>query len=234
MRIDEFSKMPDASGLDVVERTRWLNFGFDHSPVNIKSIILSDLVGITDVLGRVYTGNRSITDVSGSTDTQQYNGGGLTVISIADAVGITDFMEAIQNIFVPQLAYMSICELQPVDRTAWTILWPLRVLTYVKQGSTAVFRVQIEDENGNPITPATMVWTLSDDEGNIINAREDVGIGPGAIVEVVLGDADTQPVVPFGTLRRVLTVRATYDSTLGTGLEIVGDYTFELVRTVAT
>ena len=225
--------MPDASGIDVIERTRFLGVGFDKSPVNVKSIILADQVGITDSLSRTYAGTRAITDVVGSTDTQQYQGAGLVTISLADAVGITDFMEAIKNAFVPTLAFISITELMPVDRTDWSILWPPRILTYVKQGASAVFRVEIADENGNLITPATMEWTLSDDQGNVINGRQDVGIGPAAIVDVVLEGADTEPVVPFDNLRRVLTVHATYDSTLGSGLEVVGDYVFEIVRTVA-
>jgi len=225
--------MPGASGIDVIERTRFLNVGFDHSPVNIKSIFISDQVGITDSVNRTYAGTRAITDVVGSTDTQQYQGAGLVTISLADAVGITDFMEAIQNLFVPTLAFISIAELMPVDRTDWMILWPLRIITYVKQGTSAVFRVEIADENGNLITPVSMEWTLSDDAGNIINGRQDVGIGPAAVVDVVLEGADTAPVVPFDNLRRVLTVHATYDSTLATGLEVVGDYTFEIVRTVA-
>lgn len=96
------------------------------------------------------------------------------------------------------------------------------------EGSTYVVTVPFTDEDGDPVVPTSIKWTLTDDEGGIVNAREDVAIAvPAATVEIVLSGDDLPS--PGDQMRSVyLTVEATYDSALGSGLPLKGQCRIEV------
>ena len=56
-----------------------------------------------------------------------------------------------------------------------------------------VYGIQISflDASGDPVVPKTLSWSLTDGEGDVINARKDVAVAiPAASVLIVLRDDD--------------------------------------------
>ena len=88
------------------------------------------------------------------------------------------------------------------------------------EGSTFVVTVPFVDEDGTPVIPASIKWSLTDDEGDAVNSRTDVAIvTPAATIDIVLKGLDLPS--PGDQMRSVyLTVEATYNSSLGTGLPL--------------
>ncbi len=93
--------------------------------------------------------------------------------------------------------------------------------------STFPVTAAFTDETGAPVVPLTLKWTLTDAAGNVINNRLDVDIStPAASVDIVLTGADLDA-DGNGTLR-YLTIRGTYNSSLGNGLALVEAVRFEI------
>src|SRR5574342_1101082 len=89
--------------------------------------------------------------------------------------------------------------------------------TSIHERATAKFTVAFTDEGGSAATPTAASWTLTDGGENIVNSRSDVAISPpSSSVTLALKDADLQ-IGDYGVYR-VLTVKYTYDSSLGTAL----------------
>ena len=97
--------------------------------------------------------------------------------------------------------------------------------------STYVVRVSFFDENGDPTTPLTALWTLTDDVNNVINGRDQEPIvSPAQIEDILLTDDD----LAFSDgENRVLTVESTYDSDLGSGLPLNAEYRFKVADLIA-
>jgi len=72
------------------------------------------------------------------------------------------------------------------------------------------------DESGASVTPSAIAWTLTDRASNIINSRSAVSVTPASTVSFLLTGDDLA--VGNNGRRRVLTISAIYDSSLGTGL----------------
>lgn len=86
--------------------------------------------------------------------------------------------------------------------------------------STYVVTVSFADEDGAAVVPTSGTWTLTDGSGTVVNSRADVSLAPlAASKEIVLSGDD----LALNTGRaewRILTVTATYISTLGTDLPL--------------
>ena len=98
------------------------------------------------------------------------------------------------------------------------------------EGSTFVVTVPFTDENGDPVVPSAVTWTLVDEGGAIVNSHEDEAATPAATVEIVL----TGPDLPAdGYLARMLylTVTGIYNSTLGSDLRLVDQTQIEVIAT---
>ena len=68
---------------------------------------------------------------------------------------------------------------------------PTLLTTHAKERGTYVVTVAFTDEDGNAEDIKTLVWTLTDLDGNIINSRENVNVAtPGASEDIVLSGAD--------------------------------------------
>ena len=89
------------------------------------------------------------------------------------------------------------------------------------EGSTYVVSVSFTDEDGDPVVPTSVKWTLTDDEGAIVNAREDVVETPASTIEVALS-GDDLPSPGDQTRSLYFTVEVIYDSALGIGLHLRG------------
>jgi len=99
---------------------------------------------------------------------------------------------------------------------------PIETLpTHATESSTYIVTVTFTDEDGDAVVPATVSWTLEDEDGNIINGRSSVEETPASSIELVLKGDDLDPGdETVGNL--LLTVNATYNSSLGTAMPLVG------------
>lgn len=88
---------------------------------------------------------------------------------------------------------------------------------YPNERGTLKVTISFTDESGDAVTPATVTWSLTDENGTVINSRSNVSIGSlDTSVTLVLSGADLALV--NASVDRILTVRITYDSDLGSGL----------------
>lgn len=98
--------------------------------------------------------------------------------------------------------------------------------------STYVITVPFVDEDGAAVVPTSATWTLSDDRGNIINSRENVAIVVAASVDIVLSGADLALQGSDDSGNRRFTVKATYNSGLGSGLKLNKEVSFDVTDLV--
>jgi hypothetical protein len=90
--------------------------------------------------------------------------------------------------------------------------------------STYIVTAAFVNEDGDAVTPETVVWTLSDIDGTVINSRENVSETPATTVNIVL-TGDDLGVSTVGP-KRVVTVLATYNSDYGSLLKLKAAATF--------
>ena len=87
--------------------------------------------------------------------------------------------------------------------------------------STFVVPVTFRDEQGQAIAPTVATWTLTNEYGVVVNGRTAVPISPlAATVNVVLTGADLRMLGELDNRKRLLLIEATYNSSLGTGLNL--------------
>jgi hypothetical protein len=93
----------------------------------------------------------------------------------------------------------------------------------VNEKSTLGIVVDFEDEDGNAVAPSSATWTLTDNNGNVINNRQDEAISPAASVTIVLSGDDLQITtdeLSSGMVLRRLLVEGVYTSNLGNDLPL--------------
>jgi hypothetical protein len=101
--------------------------------------------------------------------------------------------------------------------------------------STYVATVSFYDEDGVAAIPTAIQWTLKDADLAVVNSRANVSVAvPAATINILLyeddlalNDTDAEYEV------RYLIVTATYNSTLGSGLPLVGVLEFKVLNTYA-
>jgi len=105
-----------------------------------------------------------------------------------------------------------------------------------QERSTYVITVAFKDEDGQYVIPTSAAWTLTDEDGTVINSRQDVAISSlAASVDVVLSGADLAVDTGFaGTAQeRTITVEAVYTSSLGSGLPLTAACRFNVENLIA-
>jgi len=101
---------------------------------------------------------------------------------------------------------------------------PVEVTSKVSEGGPAFITGIFKDEADAYVIPATLKWTLTDDEGDVVNSRTAVAVAvPATSNTVVISGADTT--VSSGRRRRYFLFEGTYVSTEGT-LPLTGEVTF--------
>lgn len=103
---------------------------------------------------------------------------------------------------------------------------PTLLSTLAVEESTYVVTAAFTDEDGTVVTPSSVTWTLTDNRGNIINNRNAVSATPGTSIDIVLTGDD----LAIGTNgeERTVTIDATYNSDLGSGLKLKDECTFKI------
>jgi hypothetical protein len=101
----------------------------------------------------------------------------------------------------------------------------------VERGTLVMYAAFTDHAGASVVPNAGLCWTLTDQEGGIINHRERVAITPAATVTIVLHGDDLALTSSF--TRRILTIEGTYDSTLGTDLELKAQAIFNIEDLIA-
>jgi hypothetical protein len=106
---------------------------------------------------------------------------------------------------------------------------------YAVEQSTFAIDLSFTDEDDSAVEPDTVLWTLTDEEGNVINDREDESETPGSTMTVLLSGDDLafQAGESGDSVWRILTIEATYTSDLGAGLLLKDSLKFPLRNLVA-
>lgn len=112
---------------------------------------------------------------------------------------------------------------------------PTKLKEKAVEGSTygikADFIVKLP-EGDTPVAPnAPLTWSLTDEDGAIVNSRDDIPLTPATSVYIVLSGndlalPDNRPV------ERFVTVRGTFNSTLGNDLPLVDEVSFQITNLV--
>ena len=105
---------------------------------------------------------------------------------------------------------------------------PITITDTANEKSTFALELAITDENGDPLTPNTLTWTLTNLAGNVINERAGIEIAtPASTVTVVLSGDDLALPERAAPLR-VVTLEGTYDSDLGNDLPLKEEVQFPI------
>jgi hypothetical protein len=103
---------------------------------------------------------------------------------------------------------------------------PTTLTAKANDKSTYVVTVAFTDEDGVAAIPTAINWTLTNSVGAVINSRSNVSVAtPATSVDILLGALDLD--YDEGR-RRVLTIQATYNSSLGTGLPLKDQVEFAI------
>lgn len=85
--------------------------------------------------------------------------------------------------------------------------------------STFIITIAFTDDDGNSVAPATMVWSLVDTNGEVINDRDQVEItDPDNREDIVLTGDDLVITESRSQVPRWLVFEGTYNSDAGNGL----------------
>jgi hypothetical protein len=104
----------------------------------------------------------------------------------------------------------------------------VELTTHAMEKSTYVITVAFTDEDGAAVIPTAATWTLTDASGTVINSRTGVAMSPlASTYNIVLSGLDLAMQTGETLVgQRLLTVQATYNSTLGTGLPLKAEVKF--------
>ena len=103
---------------------------------------------------------------------------------------------------------------------------PISITDHATEESTFPIEVSFTDDAGDPVIPNVITWHLTDRDGTVINSREDVNVAiPAATITVVL-QGDDLVLDDSDNNLRILTIEATYNSTLGNDLPFKEEFRF--------
>lgn len=100
----------------------------------------------------------------------------------------------------------------------------------VEEG-TFIVTAEFKDEDGNAVSPNVMAWSLVDEDGNIVNDKEDVSISsPSSSEDIVLSGDDLALTDGRSEEARYVVFEGTYDSTLGNDLPLKDQIKFFILN----
>lgn len=99
---------------------------------------------------------------------------------------------------------------------------PTNLDVIFKEEGTGIVGAAFTDEDASAVTPNAITWTLTDAAGTVINSREDVAVAsPDTSIDIVLSGDDLQILTAEASqkyVERLILVKSTYDSSLGSDL----------------
>lgn len=106
---------------------------------------------------------------------------------------------------------------------------PTTLTEKASRKSTYVINLAPTDEDDTAITPDSVTYTLTDEEGTIINSLEDVAVTPDTSMDVVLSGDDLDFLAGEEgayEVTRYFVVTAQYDSDLENDLPLIASAIF--------
>jgi hypothetical protein len=94
----------------------------------------------------------------------------------------------------------------------------------IDEKSAYTFTATFRDETGILVVPSSIKWTWADNNGVVINGRQDVVVFPASVINITLNGLDTA-LIAEDSRRRVLTIKAVYDSSIGSDLNLNREFT---------
>ena len=92
------------------------------------------------------------------------------------------------------------------------------------ENDTGFFNGTFSDKDGNPLTPKTAVWSLSDQNGNILDSGIIANPPTSDIYEFIIPTLE----IPYKSLlKRFVMVSITYDS--GSSVDLIKNEEFEFM-----
>ena len=113
---------------------------------------------------------------------------------------------------------------------------PFTLTTHFVEESSGSILIRFRDRDDQPVQPTSATWTLTEEDGTVINSREDVIISSPATQEEILLSGDDLALSNgfIGTAEaKIFTVEAVYTSDLGSGLPLTEQCTFYVDALVA-
>lgn len=105
----------------------------------------------------------------------------------------------------------------------------LRIVTKVKERSEITFQMTFAQGDGSALVPKDIKWSLSTDDGTIVNSRRDEDIAtPAAVVNVKLWGDDTALIDGIESVTRAFTIRALYDDAPDIDIEVNNEILFDI------
>jgi len=105
---------------------------------------------------------------------------------------------------------------------------PIHIKQDAREESTRILDVSFFDETDAAVTPGEVHWTLSDENGTVINSRDAVVMTPDTTVEIVLTGDDLAILSSSDNGKRCLFVHAVYDSVVARGLQLNEEIWFNI------
>jgi len=106
---------------------------------------------------------------------------------------------------------------------------PTNLETVAKEKGTYAITCTFTDEDDAAVTPDSIVWSLTDTDGTVINNRDQVAVAvPASSVEIVLSGDDLEVTETAGFVERRFIVEIVFDSDLGNNLPHKDECTFSL------
>lgn len=103
----------------------------------------------------------------------------------------------------------------------------IEITTHAIEKSTFVITAAFTDAAGSAVTPNTIVYTLTDINGTVINSKSSVSVTPDTSVDIVLSGDDLAMQSGESVIaERLLTIEAVYDSTEGTNMPLNAEVHF--------
>ena len=104
---------------------------------------------------------------------------------------------------------------------------PITLELHADEKSTYKITAAFTDSAGSAVTPDTIIYKLTNVEGTIINSKEAVSVTPDTSVEIVLSGNDlAMQTGETGSVERVVTLEAVYDSDEGNNLPLKEEAVF--------
>jgi hypothetical protein len=97
---------------------------------------------------------------------------------------------------------------------------------HATEKSTYIVTAAFQNELGVAVTPNSVTWTLTNVRGVVIGSLENVNITPATSIKIVLTGDDLM-IGSYGG-KRIITIKAVYDSINGSGLLLKGCAMFDI------
>ena len=103
----------------------------------------------------------------------------------------------------------------------------MSALAEAVERGTYVVTTTFTDESGESIVPASCTWSLRNNAGQIVNSRSSVATVLATAITIILTGDDLLYEPTVNTFR-TLTIEATYNSSIGSGLPLIDEYTIPI------